>query len=126
METTNEMKTTDGEYLIERIKYLIKHLFDGNNSKFGREFDIPQATLKDIVGKKKNVPRFDTLKKILINENYPISSDWLMLNIGGFQKPLVEKSSEEMLKKIEDLEETIALQNRLIKMQDGELKRLMK
>lgn len=126
MKIMDEENLIERDLLIERIKHLIKHISNGNVTDFGREFKIPQATLKDIVGKKKNVPNFFTLKKILVNEKHLISPDWLVLNIGDFQRTLDEKPSAEILKKIKDLEDTIALQNRLIKMQDEKLEKLMK
>lgn len=114
----------DTESINDRFKYLIAQLFGGNATKFAREFDIPQSTMKDIVGAKMNAPSLETLKKIIANKQYKINPDWLILNEGEFQRTITEKQSEESIEKISDLRETINLQKKVLEMQEDELKRL--
>lgn len=80
--------------------------------------------MKDILGAKKNAPSFETIRKLLGNKDHRISADWLIFKKGDFQKSLVPKPSFEIVEKISDMKETIALQKKILAMQDEELRRL--
>lgn len=47
----------------DRIKRIVNELFNGNTSSFARQINVPQPTLKDIVGGKLSTPRADVLEK---------------------------------------------------------------
>ena len=114
----------DTDSINDRFKYLIAQLFDGNTTKFGREFNIPQSTMKDIIGAKQNAPSLETLKKIISNKKYKVNPDWLILNEGEYQRSQSDKIPEDTVEKINDLREVINLQKRVLASQEEELKRL--
>lgn len=84
----------------ERIKYISDTLFDGNVSAFGRHINVPQPTLKDVVGGKLSTPRFDLLEKIVNDKSLNINSEWLMTGEGHMLKNISE-NSENLLKQSE-------------------------
>lgn len=84
----------------ERIKHITNTLFNGNVSAFARQINVPQPTLKDIVGGKLSTPRADLLEKIVCDKSLNISSDWLLTGNGDMLKNISE-NSENLLKQSE-------------------------
>ena len=62
----------------DRIKRIVNELFNGNTSSFARQINVPQPTLKDIVGGKLSTPRADVLEKIFGDKSLNISAEWLL------------------------------------------------
>lgn len=76
----------------ERIKCISEVLFDGNVSAFARQVNVPQPTMKDVVGGKLSSPRFDLLDKIINDKSLNISPEWLMTGEGTMHKNILENS----------------------------------
>lgn len=76
----------------DRIKKIVDELFNGNVSAFARKINIPQPTLKDIVGGKLSTPRADILEKIFGDESLNVSAEWLLSGKGEMLKNISENS----------------------------------
>ncbi|MBD9179521.1 MAG: hypothetical protein EGP82_10185 [Odoribacter splanchnicus] len=81
----------------DRIKCIADTLFNGNVSAFARQINVPQPTLKDVVGGKLSTPRFDLLEKIINDKSLNISSEWLLTGEGSmFRKNSCIESSNSI------------------------------
>lgn len=76
----------------ERIKHIVDECFNGNVSAFSRAIDVPQPTLKDIVGGKFSKPSYSVLEKIVNAESLKISSEWLLSEKGEMVRQDVKQS----------------------------------
>lgn len=76
----------------ERIKHIVDECFDGNVSAFARAINVPQPTLKDIVGGKLNKPSYAVLEKIVNSTSLKISPDWLLSGKGEMIRQDVNQS----------------------------------
>ena len=76
----------------ERIKHIVDEYFNGNVSAFSRAIDVPQPTLKDIVGGKFSKPSYSVLEKIVNAESLNISSDWLLSEKGEMTRQYIKQS----------------------------------
>ena len=78
----------------DRIKRIVNELFNGNTSSFARQINVPQPTLKDIVGGKLSTPRADVLEKIFGDKSLNISAEWLLGGEGEMIKNISESDSQ--------------------------------
>lgn len=78
----------------ERIKHIVDECFNGNVSAFSRAIDVPQPTLKDIVGGKFSKPSYSVLEKIVNAESLKISSDWLLSEKGEMIRQNVTQTNQ--------------------------------
>lgn len=68
----------DSTQFSKRIKYLVDHLEDGNNSRFASKIGCNESVIRNY--KNGGVPRGDIIVKIA--EIYGVSTEWLLLGIG--------------------------------------------
>ena len=80
----------------DRIKRIVNELFNGNTSSFARQINVPQPTLKDIVGGKLSTPRADVLEKIFGDKSLNISAEWLLGGEGEMIKNISENSENNL------------------------------
>lgn len=92
----------------ERIRNLAEVLFKGNISAFARAINVPQPTLKDIVGGRLSKPRYEVLEKIVNAVPLNISSEWLLTGKGEmlreeekeYENPKLVTSTYEEIKQL--------------------------
>lgn len=89
----------------DRIKKIVDELFNGNVSAFARKINIPQPTLKDIVGGKLSTPRADILEKIFGDKSLNVSAEWLLSGKGEMLKNISENSEATNNIKLPDVPE---------------------
>lgn len=87
------------ESVNERIRKICKFFYKNNASEMAREIDVPQSTLRDIIGNKGNKPSYDTLEAV-IKRTKRIDSEWLMIGKGEMLKSEIEiaRKNNEQLK----------------------------
>ena len=85
----------------DRIKEVMAVFYKGNGSEFCRDNDLSQGSMANVVAGRRSNPSFETVKKILSNEENRISADWLILGIGEMQRgSVVSEDVNELRKKL--------------------------
>ena len=93
----------------DRIKILVDHFSDGNNSKFASEIGVSEANIRNYISKTE--PKFSALEKIV--KKFEINYEWLLTGQGVMLKPNMQDLyyNESNTKSNTFLEETKSTKN---------------
>ena len=100
------MEGSEGEKLAmgNRILWVVKECYDGNQSACAKDIGITKGSLSIIV-QGKNYPSFKAIRNLLA-KNPSISPDWLILGKGPSTRE-VNENEETLKRRIEELESHI-------------------
>ncbi len=84
----------------ERIKAIIKELYEGSTNKFAEAISVKPSVVSGYTGKRQSKPSYDVIERIVANAN--ISPDWLITGEGSMLRQHPKEELEKTAVSVSD------------------------